>query len=64
MELKLIEDGLLRLLAENHYSEATIRIYKQFWRKLGDFLLEQFGSTEFSMARGMLYLNERCCFLE
>lgn len=64
MELKLIEEGLLKLLAENHYSEGTIKIYKRFWRGLEDFLLEKFGSTEFSMARGMLYLNERCGFLE
>jgi len=64
MELKLIEEGLLKLLAENHYSEGTIKTYKQFWRRLEDFLLEKFGSTEFSMARGMLYLNERCSFLK
>lgn len=64
MDLKLIEEGLLNLLAENHYSEATIKTYRRFWRKLGDFLLERFNSTEFSMVKGMLYLNERCGFLE
>lgn len=64
MDLKIIEEGLLTLLAENHYSEATIKTYRRFWRKLGDFLLERFNSTEFSMVKGMLYLNERCGFLE
>jgi site-specific recombinase XerD len=64
MELKVIEEGLLKLLAENHYSERTIKTYKQFWRRLEDFLLEKFGSTEFSMVRGMLYLNERYSFLK
>lgn len=45
MDLKIIEEGLLTLLAENHYSEATIKTYRRFWRKLGDFLLERFNST-------------------
>ena len=34
MQLGEITDGLERLLEQNHYNPATIRFYRNEWRKI------------------------------
>ena len=57
MKLEAITHGLVILLEQNHYHENTIKFYKREWEKIENFLLEQYGNTEFSMERGLSYLK-------
>ena len=62
MQLSEITDGLERLLEQNHYNPATIRFYRNEWRKIRLFLTERYGDTEFDMERGLEYLEEKYNF--
>ena len=57
MELDKITAGVLQLMEENHYTAATMTIYKRVWKKLGNFLQKEYGNTDFSMDRGLKYLE-------
>ncbi len=59
MKIKQIVTGLTALLKENNYNSETIRFYEVQWRHLMDFLLDRFGSDDFSIDKGMLYLEQR-----
>ena len=58
MKLNTIVSGLKKLLGANHYAPATIRAYECFWSKLDLFLRKEYGSTEFTMERGLAYLEK------
>ena len=63
MKLELITDGLKSLLIENNYSPITIRFYEREWDRLREFLLKEYGETEFEMERGLLYLEKQYSFI-
>ena len=63
MKLELITDGLKSLLIENNYSPITIRFYEREWERLREFLLNEYGETEFEMERGLLYLEKQYSFI-
>ena len=59
MKLNTIVSGLKSLLEANHYTPATIRIYDREWSNLELFLRNEYGDTEFTMERGMAYLEKK-----
>lgn len=63
MRLEMITDGLRSLLLENHYSSATIHSYEREWNKIQNFLIDEYGDTEFEMERGLLYLEKQYSFI-
>ena len=59
MEFDKITAGLEKLLEANHYNSATIRFYRNEWRKIRLFLSEKYDNLTFDMERGLAYLEER-----
>lgn len=59
MKLEEIIDGLLELLNRYNYNEETIKFYMREWNKLKNFLLKQYNDTDFSIEKGMLYLENQ-----
>ena len=59
MTVQAIVSGVTKLMEENHYSGATIKTYTQMWDRLSNFLLEQYGDTEFDMERGLAFLEQK-----
>ena len=64
MKLEMITEGLNQLLTENHYSSGTIEFYKKEWRKINDFLKQEYGSTEYNMEKGLKYLEVKYSFIQ
>jgi site-specific recombinase XerD len=64
MKINQIVTGLTALLKENNYNSKTIRFYEMQWRHLTDFLLDRFGTDEFSISKGMAYLEQMYGFTE
>lgn len=56
MKLKMITEGLNKLLLENHYNPSTVCIYEREWKKLRVFLMGEYGDTKYEMERGLKYL--------
>lgn len=63
MKLEQIVTGLLELLRENNYNESTIAVYEREWNHLKDFLVESYGDTEFSIEKGVCYLEHKYGFV-
>ena len=59
MEFYEITAGLEKLLKANHYNLATIRFYKNEWKKIKLFLSEKYSDSAFDMERGLAYLEEK-----
>ena len=59
MEFDEITAGLEKLLKANHYNPATIRFYKNEWKKIKLFLSEKYSDSAFDMERGLAYLEEK-----
>lgn len=59
MKFDEITAGLEKLLEANHYNPATIRFYKNEWRKIRRFLSEKYSDSAFDMERGLAYLEEK-----
>ena len=64
MKLEMITEVLNQLLTENHYSSGTIEFYKKEWRKINDFLKQEYGSTEYNMEKGLKYLEVKYSFIQ
>jgi len=62
MNIDVITEGLQTLLASNNYNEKTIQFYQREWLKIRNFLIGEYGSTEFDMERGLNYLEEHYGF--
>lgn len=58
MKLELICNGLTELLVANNYSPSTINFYKREWEKLNAFLLSEYGDDDFSIDKGLLFLEK------
>ena len=58
MRLELICSGLTKLLVDNNYSPTTINFYKREWKKLNDFLLLEYGDDDFSIDKGLIFLEK------
>ena len=58
MRLELICSGLTELLVDNNYSQTTINFYKREWKKLNDFLLSEYGDDDFSIDKGLIFLEK------
>ena len=63
MKLEMITDVLKDLLLENHYSPTTILSYEREWNKIQNFILDEYGDTEFDMERGLTYLEKQYSFI-
>lgn len=59
MKLDQIIQGLENLLIQNNYSHKTITFYKREWKKLEQFLIDNYSDTEFSLDRGLAYLEKQ-----
>lgn len=59
MKLDQIIQGLEKLLIKNNYSPQTIKFYKREWKKLELFLIDNYSSTEFSLDKGLAYLEKQ-----
>ena len=59
MKLEQIIQGLEKLLIKNNYSPQTIKFYKREWKKLELFLIDNYSSTEFSLDKGLAYLEKQ-----
>ena len=59
MNIDQIISGLLDLLRKNNYSNATIKFYQLEWNRIKDFLLENYDTLEFTMDKGLDYLEKR-----
>ena len=64
MKLETITEGLQRLLEENNYNPNTIKFYQREWSKIRAFLIEEYGDTEFSMEKGIAFLEKRYQIVE
>ena len=64
MKLETITEGLKQLLEQNNYSPQTIKMYKREWGKVQSFLIEEYGDTEFSMERGIAFLEKQYHIVE
>ena len=62
MDFDEITAGIEKLLEANHYNPATIRFYRNEWRKIRLFLSEKYRDLCFDMERGLAYLEERYSF--
>lgn len=51
--------GLEKLLIQNNYSPKTIEFYKREWKKLELFLIDSYSNTEFSLDKGLAYLEKQ-----
>ena len=58
MKLELICSGLTELLVDNNYSSITINFYQREWKKLNDFLLLEYGDDDFSIDKGLIFLEK------
>ena len=58
MKLELICSGLTELLVDNNYSSTTINFYQREWKKLNDFLLLEYGDDDFSIDKGLIFLEK------
>ena len=63
MTLDEITEGLKQLLLDNHYSPATIKFYEREWNKIRQFIINEFGDTNYDMERGLLYLEKQQGFI-
>lgn len=59
MKLDQIIYGLEKLLIQNNYSPKTIEFYKREWKKLELFLIDSYSITEFSLDKGLAYLEKQ-----
>ena len=59
MELEKITAGLQQLMKENNYNPQTLKFYMREWNKLGKFLNEHYKNQEFTMERGLAYLEDQ-----
>ena len=59
MELEKITAGLQQLMKENNYNPQTLKFYMREWNKLGKFLSEHYKNQEFTMERGLAYLEDQ-----
>ena len=64
MKLETITEGLKQLLEQNNYSPQTIKMYQREWRKVQSFLIDEYGDTEFSMERGIAFLEKQYHIVE
>jgi hypothetical protein len=63
VKIKMITEGLRKLLEENNYNPATIKFYEREWNKIQGFLVEEYGDTEYNMERGLKYLDKQYGFI-
>lgn len=63
MTIEMITEGLRKLLLENNYNASTIRFYEREWNKIQNFLMEEYGDTEYQMERGLKYLEKHYGFI-
>ena len=59
MTIEMITEGLRKLLLENNYKASTIKFYEREWNKIQNFLMEEYGDTEYQMERGLKYLEKQ-----
>lgn len=59
MKLDQIIQGLEKLLIQNNYFSQTIKFYKREWKKLELFLIDNYSNTEFSLDKGLAYLERQ-----
>ena len=59
MKMEMITDGLLALLRKNNYNPMTIKFYEREWGKIQRFLTEEYCDTQYSMERGLKYLEKQ-----
>ena len=64
MKLETITEGLQKLLEENNYNPQTIKAYQREWKKIQSFLIEEYGDTEFSMEKGIAFLEKQYQIVE
>lgn len=57
MKIDLIIGGLDKLLMENSYSATTIQTYHRYWSKIKTFLIDHYGSDDYSPELGLKYLE-------
>lgn len=55
MTIEKITEGLRKLLLENNYNASTIRFYEREWNKIHNFLMEEYGNTEYQMERRIFF---------
>ena len=63
MTIEMITEGLRKLLLENNYKASTIKFYEREWNKIQNFLMEEYGDTEYQMERGLKYLEKQYGFI-
>ena len=62
MSFDEITAGLKELLVRNSYNPNTIKFYEREWRKIRDFILEEYGDDVFDIERGLAYLEKTYYF--
>lgn len=63
MTIEMITEGLRKLLLENNYNASTTKFYEREWKKIQNFLMEEYGDTEYQMERGLKYLEKQYGFI-
>lgn len=58
-----ITEGLKKLLLDNHYNPSTIKFYEREWNKILQFIINEYGDTNYDMERGLLYLEKQYGFI-
>jgi site-specific recombinase XerD len=59
MTLNELCSGLSELLEKYHYSDESKRAYRREWDKLEDYLLSEYGSSEYTAEKGLAYLESQ-----
>ena len=54
--------GLTELMTLNNYAQTTIHTYLRVWKKLAAYMIEKFGTEEFSIEYGLQFLEDKYQF--
>lgn len=54
--------GLTELMTLNNYAQTTIHTYVRVWKKLAAYMIEKFGTEEFSIEYGLQFLEDKYQF--
>ena len=54
--------GLTELMTLNNYAQTTIQTYVRVWKKLAAYMIEKFGTEEFSIEYGLQFLEDKYQF--
>ena len=62
MNINYAIKGLTELMTLNNYTQTTIHTYVRVWKELAAYMIEKFGTEEFSIEYGLQFLEDKYQF--